>query len=198
MFDSRAVSSRPSVAVGHLLSIAFRILVAALVAGGAGCSAGNEPPETAEREEVPDQEVLDFSLTETMSGSKSWTLFADRAEVFGGRGYSRLHGVKVLFYGPEEEVTSVLTAQRGRVNDKSRDLQAFGQVVLETSEGVKLETETLRWDNRRGRIWSNEFVKLTREGEVLTGYGLDSDPDLDNVEIHSQVKIRVKESAGAG
>lgn len=162
----------------------------------AGCNAESEPPQPPEGVALPDQEVMEFSLTETVRGSKSWTLFADRAEVFDRKGYSRVHGVKIMFYGPDGEVSSVLTSLRGRVTKNTKDLEAFGQVVVETSDGVKLETESLKWDNRAGRIWSSEFVTVTRKREVLTGYGFDSDPDLTNVQIHDQVKISVREEAG--
>ena len=163
-----------------------------------GCGPEEKRPEISDAGDLPDQEVMEFSLTETVGGSKSWTLFADRAEVFQDKGYTKVHGVKVLFYGPDGEVSSVLTSKRGRVDEDSRDLQAFGQVVVETSEGVLLETESLKWDNKQERIWSTEFVTLTRKREVLTGYGFDSDPELKHVEVHHDVKISVRDEPGTG
>ena len=170
------------------------ITAVALAAGG--CSSEGEMPGPASTAESPDQEVVEFSLTETVQGSKSWTLFADKAEVFDRKGHSKVEGVKVHFYDPEGEVTSVLTSLRGRVEDSRKDLQAFGQVVLRTTDGVMLETETLHWDNRRGVIWSNDFVTVTRGGEVLTGYGFESDPNLTDVQVKSQVKIKVEGEGG--
>ena len=158
-----------------------------------GCGAQSEPPPSEESAELPEQEVMEFSLTETVGGDKSWTLLAERAEVFDSKGFSKVFGVKILFYGPEGDVSSVLTSRRGRISEGSKDLQAFGDVLLESSEGVTLRTETLRWDNANSRIWSSEFVTVTSGNEVLTGYGFDSDPDLKNVEVHSQVKISGRE-----
>jgi LPS export ABC transporter protein LptC len=152
-----------------------------------------EPPQEAERVEMPDQVILEFSTTETFGGDKSWKLLADKAEVFDKKGYSKVTGVKILFYGPDGDVTSVLTSERGRMTEKTRDLQAFGGVLLESSEGAKVETESLRWDNRNERIWSSEFVKVTNGNKVLTGYGFDSDPGLEDFEIHSQVRISVRD-----
>jgi LPS export ABC transporter protein LptC len=181
---------------GRFVKSLFLIAAVALAAGG--CGSEGETPGPASRAETPDQEVVEFSLTETVQGSKSWTLFADRAEMFNKKGYSKVHGVKVHFFDPDGEVSSVLTSLRGRVEDSRKDVQAFGQVVLETKDGVKLETETLHWDNRRGVIWSNDFVTVTRGSEVLTGYGFESDPNLTDVEVKSQVKIKVDgEEAGA-
>jgi LPS export ABC transporter protein LptC len=167
--------------------------VACVALGLLGCGAQSEPPQGKESGELPDQVILEFSTTETFGGDKSWKLFADRAEVFDDKGFSKVTGVRILFYGPEGEVTSSLTSERGRVSEGSRDLQAFGDVLLESTEGVTLETESLRWDNKNERIWSAEFVTVTSENEVLTGYGFDSDPGLKNVQVHSQVKISVRE-----
>lgn len=159
----------------------------------AGCGSAQDSPEPAQTERLPDQEVTEFSLTETVGGVKSWTLFAERAEVFEEDGYSKVYGVRILFYNVDGEVTSVLTSYRGRVDDKSKDLEAFGDVLVKTSDDVTLRTRSLHWDNRREKIWSNEFVTVTREREVVTGYGFDSDPDLQNAQIHSRVEIKVRE-----
>lgn len=169
------------------------ILLAALVVG---CGRQSEPARSDSGEVLPDQEVTEFSLTETVGSEKSWTLFADRAEVFESKGFSRVFGVKVLFYDPEGEVSSVLTSNRGRISEDSKDLRALGDVVLKSAEGATLRTESLSWDNASGRIWSSEFVTVTRGNEVLTGFGFDSDPDLKNVQIHSEVKISVREKPG--
>ena len=119
--------------------------------------------------------------------------------MFGGKGYSKVEGVKVEFYDPEGEVSSVLTSLKGRVDDKRKNLQAYGRVVLRTTEGVVLETETLHWDNTRGVVWSNDFVTVTRGKEVLTGYGLESDPNLTDVRVKSRVNIRMEaDETGAG
>jgi LPS export ABC transporter protein LptC len=173
----------------------FFFAVAALAAGGCGSQGDTPGPGGATKS--PDQEILDFSSTETFQGSKSWTLFADKAEVFDGKGYSKVEGVKVEFYGPEGEVSSVLTSLKGRVDDERKNLQAYGRVVLRTTDGVVLETETLHWDNTRGVVWSNDFVTVTRGTEVLTGYGLESDPNLTDVRVKSRVKIKM-EGDGTG
>jgi LPS export ABC transporter protein LptC len=167
------------------------VLAAALFA--AGCGDRPDPPPAEERADLADQVIMEFSTTETFGGDKSWRLLAAKAEVFGGKGFSKVYGVKVLFYGPEGDVTSTLTSERGRVSEGTRDLQAFGNVLLESSDGVTLETNSLRWDNRNERIWSAEFVTVTEGNKVLTGYGFDSDPDLKNVQVHSEVNITIRE-----
>jgi len=177
---------------GVLGAVPRLALVAAACAFFAGCGGGREEEVARSTADLPDQEVTEFSLTETVRGEKSWTLFADRAEIYDAEGYSKVYDVRIQFFGPEGEVRSVLTARRGRVADKTKDLEAFGEVLVETSEGVRLETDSLKWDNRAGRITSDDFVTVTRDEEVLTGYGFESSPDLADIRVLRDVKISAR------
>jgi len=44
--------------------------------------------------------------------------------------------------------------------------------------GEKLETELLFWDQRKDLIYTDRFVKITTEDQIIQGYGLESDPRL--------------------
>jgi len=60
-----------------------------------------------------------------------------------------------------------------QLNDKL--INAKGDVLLQNSEGEKLETEHLIWDEVKERIYTEEFVKITKEGQVIMGEGFESD-----------------------
>jgi hypothetical protein len=63
-------------------------------------------------------------------------------------------------------------------------------------EGDVLETDSLLWDNTQKKILSNSFVKLTRDGDVVTGYGLECKEDLGTVDIKRDVKATVVDGKG--
>jgi hypothetical protein len=44
--------------------------------------------------------------------------------------------------------------------------------------GEKLETELLYWDQKKALIYTDRFVKITTEDQIVQGYGLESDPRL--------------------
>ena len=54
--------------------------------------------------------------------------------------------------------------------------------------GQVLESEVLHWDNQRQRIHTDEFVKLTEGDQILTGYGLETDPDLTDLTLRERVE----------
>jgi len=44
--------------------------------------------------------------------------------------------------------------------------------------GERLETELLFWDQNKELIYTDRFVKITTEDQIVQGYGLESDPRL--------------------
>ncbi|MBD3236711.1 MAG: LPS export ABC transporter periplasmic protein LptC [Candidatus Eisenbacteria bacterium] len=157
----------------------------------------------AEREAVPPQEEAAgrplqiterVELRESEAGRLRWRLVADSALAFAGDERTLLRGVAVSFYDEQgERVRSTLTAREGEVDEKRGDLLARGDVVVITDEGHRLETERLRWDSERGKVISQQFVRLTKGGSVITGVGIETDPELRSYVIQSQVEGAVRE-----
>ncbi len=90
----------------------------------------------------------------------------------------------------------MLTSDSGRVDSQKGSLVALGRVVVVTREGARLETEELTWDRKTARVSSEQFVRLIRGRDVLTGIGFRSDPNLVSYEILKDVKASVREEAG--
>lgn len=88
------------------------------------------------------------------------------------------NGIKVEFLTPALEVRSVLTAKTAvRQNDKGLVI-ARDSVVLTTVEGEKLETEELIWNEKTEKVTTEKFVKVTKPGEIIYGYGLEANQDF--------------------
>ena len=49
--------------------------------------------------------------------------------------------------------------------------------------GEKLETELLFWDQKKELIFTDRFVKITTEDQIIQGYGLESDTRLSKRKI---------------
>jgi len=58
------------------------------------------------------------------------------------------------------------------LDDKT--IEAKGGVLLENLKGEKLETEFLVWDEKRGQIFTEELVKITKQGQLIIGEGFES------------------------
>ena len=169
------------------------MLLAALVAG---CH--KDAPSTPSGEEVriPDQEARDFTLTESSEGRKSWTLWSSYAAMYNDRNLVDARTVRIDFFDREGKKNSTLTADQGIVFQRTNDLEARGKVRVTTESGVTLETDSLRWQNARGKIVSDAFVRVTRNGDVVTGYGFESDATLEHFHLAREVRAEVQPQAG--
>jgi len=93
-------------------------------------------------------------------------------------------GFEVLFYDSLMRVKSKISADYGISYEKTGLMEARYNVVVENlQKGEKLQTEELFWDRKKETIHSNKYVKITRGEEVITGEGLVSDQEFENVEI---------------
>lgn len=87
-------------------------------------------------------------------------------------------GVKIDFLEPNLSIKSTLTAKTAvRYPEKGRII-ARDSVVLTTVKKEKLETEELIWDEKRAKVFTEKFVKVTKPGEVIYGFGLEAEQDF--------------------
>jgi LPS export ABC transporter protein LptC len=163
----------------------------------AGCQ--GKPASTSSGSDIaiPDQEARDFTLTESSEGKKSWTLYASYAAMYNDRGLVDARTVRIDFFNAKGDRYSTLTADQGKVFQRTDNLEARGRVKITTASGVTLETDSLQWINTRSRIVSDAFVRVTRKGDVVTGTGFESDASLDHFHLSHQVQAEVREQAGA-
>jgi LPS export ABC transporter protein LptC len=171
-----------TIGVAGLVAIAFV----------SGCGQAHRAAPGAATGELPDQEVGDFMVTETDAGRPEWTMHARSAAMYNARNVLVARGVRIDFFDEKGELSSTLTAREGEMQQVRRDMVARGNVVLQTTEGTRMSTESLRFLNESQRILSDEFVRVERRGDVLTGYGFESDPALKHFEFKRRVQAVVR------
>ena len=149
-----------------------------------GCSQ-DKPPGPARDHEEPLQITHDFTTTESDSGLVRYVFRARVARFYAGD-ITRAEDIQVDFYDHGQKA-SVLTAKEGFLDADGR-LRAQEHVVVVSQEGYVLETEKLYWDRTKRKIRSDEFVRITKGHDVLTGYGLTTDPNLALVNIERDMQ----------
>lgn len=104
-------------------------------------------------------------------------------------------GLKILFYDPNGQVESQLTAGYGISYEKSDEMKVRNNVEAISVKGDKLNTEELVWNQKSQKISSDKFVKITTKDEIIFGDGFESNQDLSNYKIKKiRGTIRLKES----
>ena len=94
-------------------------------------------------------------------------------------------GMKVEFFTPNKHVTSRLTAKYGMRLEKDKQIIMRDSVVWESLNKEILETTELIWDEKEERVFTNKFVVIRRPGEIITGYGFESNQDFTYSKIKS-------------
>lgn len=135
--------------------------------------------------EFPDQESWNATVLITKEGKTVGVLKAGHVQKFSKKNITLLdENIQVDFYDEEGNHKSVLTALGGKVNDLTQDMEAYGNVIVVSDSGVTLYTDTLKWDNKNQKIYSEIPIMLTtEENDTLYGDSFRSSPDLVNYEI---------------
>ena len=93
-------------------------------------------------------------------------------------------GFKIIFLDSVLNPKSQITANYGISFEKKKIMEAKNNVVVKNIEkGEQLDTEHLVWDRNKKTIYSEVFVKITRDEEVIYGDGLISDQNFEYYKI---------------
>lgn len=92
-------------------------------------------------------------------------------------------GFFVTMFDEFEKTSATLKAKFGVRYDLSKRMEARYEVQVINVKGEKLETERLVWDENTKRIYTDAFVKITTNKEVIMGKGLESNQDFSKYEI---------------
>lgn len=92
-------------------------------------------------------------------------------------------GVFVTFFDNQENVSATLKADYGVRYINTRRMEAKYGVEVINKKGAKLETEKLIWNEITQKIYTDAFVKITTDKEIIMGEGMESNQDFSKYEI---------------
>jgi len=175
------------------------VALALLLLAAAGCGTERSRVPSRAAGELPDQEINDFVYDETYLGAPRWKIYARYAATYYARNVTVARSIRVDFFDEQGAQTSELTAREGEIQLQTRDMTARGNVVLQTGEGTRMSTQEIRFLNRAQMIVSplEQITRFERNGDVVTGYGFESDPELKQYEF-KQVQLRTQTRSDGG
>ena len=92
-------------------------------------------------------------------------------------------GIEVIFYDSIENESSRLTANYAIDRLTANIMEAKNDVVIVNSDGEKINSEHLIWDRNKQMIYSDVFVKITTEDEIIMGEGFESNETFTKYKI---------------
>ncbi len=130
-------------------------------------------------ESLPSQIVKDFVTTYTDSAKKQLVMSSPLMEYYSNHNpvYSEFRfGIKVIFYDGNPEPVGTLSSKYARYDEQRKLWELKDSVVAINEKKERLETELLYWDQDKNKVYTDRFVKITSEDQVIMGTGLESDP----------------------
>jgi len=163
-------------------------------------SCANDDREPAavggDAEAGPDEVFTDFVTAQSDSGLPRWRLKAPRANRYIAQKLVVLENPTVEFFNDLGELQTTLVSDSGSFTEDTQNMLAYGHVKVFTTDGKTLETDSLYWDDETEKIVTDSFVKLTEGRDVVTGYGLECDANLNAVDIKRDVKATITNEDG--
>jgi LPS export ABC transporter protein LptC len=112
-------------------------------------------------------------------GIQQANLTADSAYFFDQMTRIELREIEIEFFSETGTATGTLTAREGTYRRNGEQMEARGDVVLVGTDGRRLTTEQLRYDQRRNEISSDSAWVMTQpNGDRGQGVGFVTDPQL--------------------
>ncbi|WP_456429889.1 LPS export ABC transporter periplasmic protein LptC [Rhodocaloribacter sp.] len=162
----------------------------ALVVLGAGCERRAASPVAVDqiRVDLPDHESWQARFYVSEDGIPRMEITAAYMAEFEREDstYMVLTGlpdslgprVTVFLFDAEGDSSATLTADQVYYYENEQRFEAQGNVIVVTREGRRLESEDLHWDERKRKVRTPGFVRITTETERIQGYNLEADEDL--------------------
>ena len=172
------------IAAGIALAVILfvTVVIGVLIVRGHRASAPHEEVVSSQA----DQQIKEIHIREdAKGGGYHWSLDAERAETFPGTGKTLLRKVTIGIEEPGRRWK--VTSDEGDLVQDTKDVELRGNVVLVSSEGMRVETTVLRWANAEGKAWTVEPVTIYRSGGVVKGTGLEVRPSQEIALVSGRV-----------
>jgi LPS export ABC transporter protein LptC len=132
-----------------------------------------------------DLQIKEVDLEEEAKGLR-WRLKAEQALMYDKAGQTQLRKLVANIYQGERAWTIV--GEEGDLDRSTNNVEVRRNVVLTSNDGLRLETDVLRWEAALKRLWTDTPVVITRDGSVVRGSGLDVRIDDEATTITGPVK----------
>tara|TARA_B110000459_G_scaffold35638_1_gene37912 strand:- start:4162 stop:4695 length:534 start_codon:yes stop_codon:yes gene_type:complete len=131
-------------------------------------------------QEFPVELIEDAELIHTEFGKIKVKISAKKIERFTNSNPRLVFtdSVWVIFFDANFDTISNLKANKALIKEAENLMHVSGNVILISSNGNKLETSRLSWDEKKEKIYTKENVIISTNKEVINAQGFVSDPDF--------------------
>lgn len=163
-------------------TVALRAAAVAVVAiaAFAACNEKAQPPVGARltAADTAEQVLYGMSTVLTNGGIKRGDLVADTAYVYNDQTRFDLRRPKANFTKDDGSPNGTMLADKGMYDMRRQVLEGWGNVVITTVDGRRLESPHLKFDQVANLVTSDTSFVFTQADKRQEGIGFESDPNL--------------------
>jgi LPS export ABC transporter protein LptC len=158
-----------------------------------GCSKTEYPREKEAPANIPDASLDDATIILTQDGKQEAVVDAKHIDRWESKDSTEATTVDIVLFDSVGVEHSTLSAKRGVLRENSAKFSLFGDVVGVSKDSTILKTQSLYWNPETNKITTEDYVEIHRKnGDLIHGYGMVADRDLQNIEITRDVSGKVK------
>lgn len=153
-----------------------------------------ERKASEEKEKAPilsnedaDMHMEKIRFVEDKHGKKTWELEAKSIQQYQDQNMMTLEEVKVVFYAKEGR-SFILSGERGKVHQDSKNMELVGNVMLTSNDGYRLKTHSVSYDHSKKKVTTSDPVEIDGEQIRLVGVGMLVDLEAKTFKILHQAK----------
>ena len=152
----------------------------------AACApSGSRPPvkSSTTLADSAEQVMQNVHYVLTSGGIQRGELFADSAYIFDDNTRYILKSPRTTFNTEAGVKNGTMRADRGRYNLRQQVLEGFGNVVITSTEGKKLTSPYVKYNQALNEVSSDTNFTMVEPGRTLSGIGFKADPQLQHVQV---------------
>jgi len=140
------------------------------------------------RGQEAEQNLADFNLSGfSDKGKKSWEISGKSADIFSE--IVKIKDLTARLYRDEEDIE--LKAKEADFNKTSGFLNLKNDVLITTTKGATLTTDTLNWDRTQQIISTKDRVDIQRDNIIASALGAFAQTDLKKVNLEKAVSVQI-------
>lgn len=144
--------------------------------------------QTEPSAEVRTMKYSDNTIKEEKNGVKLWEMSAEEITVDPDTNNVTLQNITGKFYQTNGTVIS-LKAPHAFYEVQAKNVKIDGGVATETSDGAKLDSQTLVWDGAAAKLTGEGNVRITKEDAIAVGDKIESTDGFQNFKLMGHAHI---------
>lgn len=146
----------------------------------ASCRKSTQPPVVGgpSLADSAEQVLFDVHSILTDQGVKRGDMYADTVYVFNDQTRFVMRRVRSTFNTEAGAPNGSLKGDRGTYDLRAHILEGFGNVVVTSVDGRRLESNHLKYSESQNQVTSDSAFTLHRGQDVQRGIGFISDPNI--------------------